>query len=81
MERTDIQRKKEYPASGLFDCLYDEKFTLYNSQNNLYEFLGYNTLDEMDRLFHNYLIECIYPMTENQRRNQKATGGQQCVCT
>lgn len=60
MERTDIQRKKEYPASGLFDCLYDEKFTLYNSQNNLYEFLGY-TLDEMDRLFHNYLIECIYP--------------------
>lgn len=49
----------EYLSGGVFDCLYDEYFTLINSQKGLYEFLGY-IHKEMEQLFHNHLWECIY---------------------
>lgn len=53
------KKKAEYLSGGVFDCLYDEYFTLINSQEGLYEFLGY-TREEMDQQFHNHLWECIY---------------------
>lgn len=55
-----MEYRAEHVSNGVFNCLYDEYFTLLKSQNNLYEFLGY-TPEEMEQRFHNHLIECIPP--------------------
>lgn len=55
-----MEFRAEHVSNGVFNCLYDEYFTLLKSQNNLYEFLGY-TPEEMEQRFHNHLIECIHP--------------------
>jgi tRNA-binding EMAP/Myf-like protein len=41
-----MKSRAEHVSNGVFNCLYDEYFTLLKSQNNLYEFLGY-TPEEM----------------------------------
>lgn len=55
-----MKSQAAHVTNGVFNCLYDEYFTLLKSENNLCEFLGY-TPEEMERLFHNHLIECIHP--------------------
>lgn len=60
MGKTDMKRNREYLPNGVFDCLYDEYFTLYKSKEGLCKFLGY-TSAEMETLLHDHLVECIYP--------------------
>lgn len=59
MGDNNTKAKAEYLSGGVFNCLYDEYFTLIYAQNKLYDFLGY-TPEEMEQLFHNHLLECIY---------------------
>ncbi|WP_125142357.1 sensor domain-containing diguanylate cyclase [Clostridium transplantifaecale] len=44
---------------GIFNCRYDEYFTLINADDNLFQFLGY-TREEFARLFHNRVLDAIY---------------------
>lgn len=59
MSQSNTKVKMEYLSGGVFDCLYDEYFTLIHSPESLYAFLGY-THEEMEQLFNNHLWECIY---------------------
>lgn len=57
----EFKRTKQNNTSlgGVFDCLYDEHFTLLSADDSLFQLLGY-TRDEFLTLFHNHFIEIIY---------------------
>ncbi|RGY99437.1 PAS domain-containing protein [Clostridium sp. AM58-1XD] len=58
MKKVEIENGERKFQGGYFDCIYDEYFTLLRA-DNVCDFLGY-TRDEMEEIFHNHLIECIY---------------------
>lgn len=60
MDKKGPEYRAGHVSSGIFDCLYDEYFTLLRSRDSFYDFLGY-TPQEMEQTFHNHIIECIYP--------------------
>lgn len=47
-------------SGGIFDCLYDEYFTLIDTDGSLYQFLGY-TQETFNEQFHGHLLDVIYP--------------------
>lgn len=47
-------------SGGTFDCLYDDYFTLIETDDSIYHFLGY-TRESFRETFHNRLMDAIYP--------------------
>lgn len=47
-------------SGGVFDCLYDEYFTLTGTDDSLYQFLGY-TRESFNEQFHGHLLDVICP--------------------
>lgn len=49
----------EIKSGGIFDCLYDEYFTLIGLDDSICKFLGY-TREEFQEKFHNHFLDVIY---------------------
>ena len=64
-------------SGGTFDCLYDENFTLTETDGSIYYFLGY-TPESFHEAFHGHLMEAIYPedreLIKKEIRHQLSAG-------
>lgn len=63
MKQIKEKSSAAYHTGGVFDCLYDEHFTLLDAQDSLYELLGY-TREEFRDKHQDHLLDSIY--TEDQ---------------
>lgn len=59
MEKTHANDTRYCVAGGVFDCLYDEAFTLITAEDSFYHFINY-TKEEFSSIYHNHLLEIIH---------------------
>lgn len=72
------RRKSELKKSGgVFNCKYDEGFTLISADDSLFEFLGY-TREEFQEHYHGHIMEAIY---EEDQEGVKEEIKKQLACS
>lgn len=64
-------------SGGTFDCLYDDYFTLIETDESIYHFLGH-TRESFQKAFHGRMMDAIYPedreLIRREIREQLSTG-------
>ena len=58
-EKANSSDGKSKIGGGVFNCRYDEYFTLIDADDHLFEFLGY-TREEFSERFHNHILDAVY---------------------
>lgn len=58
-EKENSSTGKEKIGGGVFNCRYDEHFTLIDADDYLFAFLGY-TREEFAERFHNHVLDAVY---------------------